>query len=312
MSKSVEPKDPEEGLVPPRDGKTYDNAEVVGILKEMDKLRRCELMNLWTKFDETGKYIGKGRYHCLYTNKGSLRNAIRRANQNKRIRPTGKPGRNLLVSNAKLKEWAKELTQNGDTFTLANLQIKIVDLIVEHLKEAEAHLPPEDRTDYALMRTPKVGITALKRTAARQMSISPELGVTTSAIYEPARRRIAKRSLMGAITMLTLIVHSHYLPADTDSQEWNVYKQHLNDLDKLVAKYYGMPMMAVPSCCIFNTDDAVVYLFEGAKDSYCWRFHDTSQSGATHAKHMPAQRSSTGSSHGIRVRSKFCREPLPR
>ena len=89
----VLPKDPEEGLAPPRNGNTYDNAEVVGILKDMDKARRIVLCRLWTTFDETGKYIGKGRYHCLYTNRNSLLNAIKRAKQNKRIRPTGKPGR---------------------------------------------------------------------------------------------------------------------------------------------------------------------------------------------------------------------------
>ena len=295
--------DIEAGLAPPRNGKVYDHAEVVDVLLPLAPSRRAKLVDLWTKYDKKKqKHTGGGRYHCMYTAASSLKNALTRARKGGTIRPFGTLGRTLLVSNEKLAKWVTELTQHGDTFTIDTLRNKMKDEIVRQLKESEQHLPAHERTDYDRMSPPTVSLNAAKRLAARAKAVCGFVGVTTSAIPEPEARRIAKKSFMGAVSMLLLIVHSQYLPADIESEAWHEYEKHLNELDRLVWDYNRQPMMAIPLHCIFNTDDVVIYLFQGEPRKWVWVFHDRTQSGQTHAKHQ-CSGGSTVFSNGIRVRS---------
>ena len=285
---------PEAGLPAPADGQVYNNTEVVDILLGIkDRKRRIRLKKLWTS--------GEGRYRCRYAGVESLSKALAKARKGYAIRPFGRRGRSLKITNEALRESIATLTAYNGTFSSMTVKQVITDHGKQVLAARNLALPVNERIDVERAKSIQPHRTTVYRTSLRAITILKNLAVTTSAIYEPQSRIIALKSMMSCASLMLLVASTHYVPADPCSRDYIDYKREESDLDRMVSDYHGVPMMALPPSSNFNIDETTELVFEGERENEVFRLTDKQQSGKRMAKYKEQMSSTSTNAHAMRV-----------
>ena len=105
------------------------------------------------------------------------------------------------------------------------------------------------------------------------IAVQPGMSIAASTTVKTSTRYAAENSIRGAISLLSIIASTHFIPVNEEDPETrrilkDVKEKHpeIIELTEMVSKALGVAVFPVLPQYIYSTDDTTEYIYEGTKN----------------------------------------------